>query len=101
MDLRNQARVKESAEKYGNRDLIVILGGAEADVCGIAVETVSTGDPSYAGPLSEIPLGLKAYHIFELKDEIPPEVYEEHIGFMETVFPVEDIIKECRAYRSP
>jgi len=99
MDLENQKRVKELFDKYGKDDLIVLLGGAEAEASGLAAETVSTGDPTFAGPLAGVPLGLKAYHIVELKDEIDPKVYEEQIAMMEMVLDVEAIMKEVATYR--
>ena len=99
MDLENQARIKELAEKYGADDLVVVLGGAEAEASGLAAETVSTGDPTFAGPLAGVPLGLKAYHIFELKDEIDPAVYDEQITMMEMVLDVDAIKAEVATYR--
>jgi glycine reductase len=99
MDLENQARIKELAEKYGNEELIVVLGGGEAEASGLAAETVSQGDPTFAGPLAGVPLGLKAYHIFELKDEIDPKVYDEQISMMEMVLDVDAIINEVKNYR--
>ena len=99
MDLENQARVKELAEKYGKDDLVVLLGGAEAEASGLAAETVSTGDPTFAGPLAGVPLGLKAYHIFEVKDEIDPAVYDEQISMMEMVLDVDAIKAEVATYR--
>jgi betaine reductase len=99
MDLENQARIKELAEKYGKDDLVVLLGGAEAEASGLAAETVSTGDPTFAGPLAGVPLGLKAYHIFEVKDEIDPAVYEEQIFMMEMVLDVDAITAEVATYR--
>jgi len=97
--LENQARIKDLADKYGNEDLIVILGGAEAEASGLAAETVSTGDPTYAGPLAGVPLGLKAYHIFELKDQVDSAVYDEQIGMMEMVLDVDEIVNEVKNYR--
>lgn len=99
MDLENQARIKELTGKYGKDDLIVILGGAEAEASGLAAETVSTGDPTFAGPLSGVSLGLKAYHVFELKDEVDADVYDEQIGMMEMVLDVDEIVKEVKTYR--
>ncbi|ATW27685.1 glycine/sarcosine/betaine reductase complex protein A [Candidatus Formimonas warabiya] len=99
MDLENQARIKDLAEKYGNEDLIVVLGGAEAEASGLAAETVSTGDPTFAGPLSGVSLGLKAYHMFELKEEVDPGVYDEQISMMEMVLEVDEIINEVKTYR--
>ena len=100
MDLENQARIKELAEKYGKDDLVVVLGGAEAEASGLAAETVSTGDPTFAGPLAGGPLGLKAYHIFEVKDEIDPAVYDEQISMMEMVLDVDAIKSEVETYRA-
>jgi betaine reductase len=99
MDLENQARIKDLAEKYGNEQLIVVLGGAEAEASGLAAETVSTGDPTFAGPLSGVPLGLKAYHMFELKNEVDSAVYEEQISMMEMVLDMDAIIAEVTNYR--
>ena len=99
MDLENQARIKELAEKFGKDDLILVLGGAEAEASGLAAETVSVGDPTYAGPLSGVSLGLKAYHIFELKDHLDSAVYEEQIGMMEMVLDVDAICQETSSYR--
>jgi glycine reductase len=53
MDLENQARIKDLYDKYGKEDLIVVLGGAEAEASGLAAETVATGDPTFAGPYLE------------------------------------------------
>jgi len=99
MDLENQARIKELAEKYGVADLLVVLGTAEAEAAGLAAETVSAGDPTFAGPLAGVSLGLKAYHIFELKDEIDPAVYEEQVAMQEMVLDVDAIISEVSTYR--
>lgn len=100
MDLENQARIKDLCEKYGNEELIVVLGGAEAEASGLAAETVSAGDPTYAGPLAGVPLGLKAYHMLELKDEVDASVYEEQIAMMEMVLDVDAIIEEVKTYRA-
>jgi len=99
MDLENQARIKDLHDKYGNENLIVLLGGAEAEASGLAAETVSAGDPTFAGPLAGVPLGLKAYHIVELKDEIDPDVYEDQIAMMEMVIDVDAVIQEVATYR--
>lgn len=99
MDLENQARIKDLAEKYGNEELVVILGGAEAEASGLAAETVSVGDPTFAGPLAGVPLGLKAYHIFEVKDEIDPATYDEQVSMMEMVLDVDAIKSEVETYR--
>lgn len=101
MDLGNQSRIKELAEKHKKEDIIVVLGGAEAEASGLAVETVANGDPAFAGPLAGVQLGLRAYHVMEpeIKNEIDPGVYDEQVGMMEMVLDVEAIIDECKSIR--
>ena len=99
MDLENQARIKELFDKYGKDELVILLGGGEAEASGLAAETVSTGDPTFAGPLAGVPLGLKAYHIVEVKDEIDSTVYDEQIAMMEMVIDVDAIMQEVARYR--
>lgn len=97
--MENQARIMDFTEKYGNENLIVVLGGGEAEASGLAAETVSTGDPTFAGPLAGVSLGLKAYHIFELKDMVDASVYDEQISMMEMVLDVDAIVQEIKTYR--
>lgn len=101
MDLEIQQRVKDMAEKYGPENIIVILGSAEAEAAGLAAETVSNGDPTYAGPLAGVSLGLSVYHILEpeVKAEIDPTVYDNEVGMMEMVLDVDSISKEVKSVR--
>lgn len=101
MDLENQKRVKEFYEQYGKDDLVVLLGAAEGEAAGLAAETVTLGDPTYAGPLAGVSLGLEVYHICEpeVKAEVDDSVYEEQISMMEMVLDVDDIISEMTAIR--
>lgn len=101
MDLENQKRVKEFAEQYGPENLVVLLGAAEGEAAGLAAETVTAGDPTFAGPLSGVQLGLTVYHLCEpeIKAEIDPDVYEEQISMMEMVLDIDDIVSEMSAIR--
>jgi len=101
MDLENQRRVKEYADKYGPENMIVILGAAEAEAAGLAAETVTAGDPTYAGPLTGVQLGLRVYHICEqeMKDEVDAAVYDEQVGMMEMVLDVPSIEEEMQSIR--
>ena len=51
MDLENQKRVKDFADEYGAENLVVVLGAAEGEAAGLAAETVTAGDPTFAGPI--------------------------------------------------
>ena len=65
MDLENQKRVKEFVEQYGAENIVVLLGAAEGEGAGLAAETVTNGDPTFAGPLAGVSLGLRVYHVCE------------------------------------
>ncbi|MEG2288143.1 MAG: glycine/sarcosine/betaine reductase complex selenoprotein A, partial [Ruthenibacterium sp.] len=82
--------------------VIVLLGASEAEASGLAAETVTAGDPTFAGPLTGVSLGLTVYHICEaeVKAEIPADVYEEQISMMEMVLDVDDLAKEVGAIRT-
>ena len=101
MDLENQKRVKEFAEKYGAENIVVVLGAAEAEASGLTAETVTNGDPTFAGPLTGVQLGLRVYHVCEpeVKDECDPAVYDEQVGMMEMVLDVDEIVSEMSSIR--
>ena len=101
MDLENQKRVKEFAEEYGAENLVVVLGAAEGEAAGLAAETVTVGDPTFAGPLTGVQLGLTVYHVCEpeMKEEFDEAVYDEQVSMMEMVLDVDDIISEMQAIR--
>ena len=92
MDLENQKRVKEFAEEYGAENLVVVLGAAEGEAAGLAAETVTLGDPTFA---------LTVYHVCEpeMKAEFDEAVYDEQVGMMEMVLDVDDIVSEMQAIR--
>ncbi len=101
MDLENQNRVKAAAEKYGAENVIVLIGAAEAEAAGLAAETVTNGDPTFAGSLAGVQLGLRVYHVVEdqFKQNVDANTYSEQIGMMEMVLDVDEIVKEMTAMR--
>jgi len=101
MDLENQKRVKEFADQYGPENIVVLLGAAEGEASGLAAETVSAGDPTFAGPLTGVQLGLTSFHVCEpeVKEEFDEAVYDEQISMMEMVLDVDDIIAEMTPIR--
>ncbi len=65
----------------------------------IMATTFKDGDPSFAGALGGIALGLASYHIFELKDEIPADVWEREMAFNELEVEDEQIEQICTTMR--
>jgi betaine reductase len=81
--------------------LVVVLGATDIEGAEITAETVTLGDPSFAGPLGGVSLGLPVYHILEpeVKAAIPADVYEEQAGFMEMVADIEAIGQKFKEIR--
>lgn len=101
MDLENQKRVKDITDKFGAENVVVLLGAAEAESAGLAAETVTAGDPTFAGPLAGVELGLLVFHAMEpeMKELYDPDVYDEQMGMMEMVFDVDEICEEMNEIR--
>lgn len=102
MDLENQKRVLKISEEFGPENVVVLLGAAEAEAAGLAAETVTAGDPTYAGPLAGVQLGLSVYHVCEeeVKSETDAAVYDEQVGMMEMVMDVPAIHEEMEKIRT-
>ena len=70
-----ERRARLAAEKAASE------GAAEGEAAGLAAETVTNGDPTFAGPLTGVQLGLRVYHVCEpeVKAEFDPDVYSEQV----------------------
>ena len=101
MDLENQQRVKDAADKYGVENLVVVLGSSDPEGAEIYAETVTMGDPTYAGTLAGVPLGLCVYHALEpeMKNEADPQKWEEQMAMMEMVLNSEALANAVRKMR--
>ena len=93
MDLEDQGTIKKAVDENGTENVVVVLGSPDAESAEIYAETVTKGDPTFAGPLAGVPLGLPVYHILEdrIKELIDPETYKQQVGMMEFVLKKEAI----------
>jgi glycine/sarcosine/betaine reductase complex component A len=101
MDLQNQQRIIDAVKQYGDENVVVVLGSANADGAGLYAETLSAGDPTYAGPLAGVPLGLPVYHVFDevIKEEADSKLWEEQISMMEMVLEPEKLVESVADMR--
>jgi hypothetical protein len=101
MDLSTQETIKRLVDEHGSDSLLVLLGAPDAESAGIAAETVVLGDPSWAGPLAGVQLGLPVYHVLEdeLRAAVPEQVWEEQVGLMVDVLEVDPIAEAVREFR--
>ena len=101
MDLDDQANVSRLAGEQEPGNMVVLLGQPDPNSTGLFAETVTRGDPTWAGPLAGVPLGLPVYHVLEpeIKAQMDPALYEEHVGLMELSADVDEIINEVKLFR--
>lgn len=80
---------------------MVLLGAPDADSAELHAETLIHGDPTWAGPLTGISLGLPVHHILEpeIKNQIAPDVYAEHLALMEIALDVATISERLNRVR--
>ena len=101
MDLENQAAIKSIADEVGPENLMVVLG-MPGEGLRLAAETLTTGDPSWAGPLAGVSLGLPVFHILEekVRSQVPEDVYADKLLMMEMVLDLEQIESDLADMRA-
>jgi betaine reductase len=88
-------------EEHGKDNLVVIIGAPDADSAELYAETVTHGDPTWAGPLAGVALELPVFHIMEpeITTQIDPAVYKEHLSIMDIALDVEKIAQGLNRVR--
>jgi hypothetical protein len=91
MNFENQGVIKRLADQYGPENLAVVLGNGEANGVEVFAETVTQGDPSYAGPLAGVALKIPVYHVLEpeVVDVVPENLRQEKLELSAMVIDVE------------
>ena len=91
MNFENQGVIKRLADQYGPENLAVVLGNGEANGVEVFAETVTQGDPSYAGPLAGVALKIPVYHVLEeeVLGALPDKLREEKLQLSLLVIDVE------------
>ncbi len=101
MDLQSQEAILRLAQANDPKSLLVLLGAPDPEAAEIAAETVTTGDPAYAGALAGAQLGLDVYHMLDeaVRAEVPEEVWEDQIGLMAEVLDAAALAAAVRSMR--
>jgi len=102
MDLDEQERIKQVVEANGGADgIVAILGSPDAESAEMFAKTIAHGDPTYAGALAGVSLGLPVYHVTEpeVRAIVDPGVYAAQIELMEMVLDMEAIHQAVRSVR--
>lgn len=88
-------------ERHGRENMVVLLGSPDAESAELFAETVTFGDPTFAGALAGVALKLPVYFVAEdpIKKQIPADVYDSHVSLMELALPVAEITEKLRGIR--
>ena len=89
------------AEQFEREDVVVLLGTPTEDASRLYAMTVTTGDPSWAGALAGVALGLPVYHVTEgaVKAELAASDYDEHLALMAMAMDTDALAAAVRAVR--
>ena len=101
MDLDDQATIQQVVDKVGTDDLIVLLGSPNPESAELYAATVTMGDPTFAGPLAGIPLGLPVFHVLEpeIAGQLPPHIYAEQLQMAALTLETEPIFEVVQRIR--
>ncbi len=101
MDLEGQGRIQQVVQQGGTDDVVAVLGANSAAAVEMTAMTLRNGDPSYAGPLAGVALGIPSYHILEpeIVGQIDSAVYERELALSALAMEVDEVIAPVKAIR--
>ncbi len=101
MNFENQGLIKRLADQYGPENLAVVLGNGDAQGVEVFAETVTQGDPTYAGPLAGVSLQIPVFHVLEQEvlSAIPEKLREKKLELPRLVIDVGPMSQVLQAYR--
>ena len=101
MDLEGQGRIKQVVEQAGADDVIAVLGANSAAAVEMTAMTLKSGDPSYAGPLAGVALGIPSYHVLEseIVGQIDSAIYDRELALSALAMDVDQVIAPMKAIR--
>ena len=79
-----------------------MLGATDPEAIRLVGQTVTCGDPTWAGPLAGVALKLPVYHIFEpvVKSTVPDDIYAAKVGNLEVLYDVDQVVSATAEVRA-
>lgn len=101
MDLEGQGRIRQVVEQAGTADVVAVLGANSPTAVEMTALTLKSGDPSYAGPLAGVALGIPSYHVLEpeIATQIDRALYDRELALPAMAMDVEDVVKPLKVIR--
>jgi glycine/sarcosine/betaine reductase complex component A len=81
--------------------VVAVLGANSAAAVEMTALTLKSGDPSYAGPLTGVALGIPSYHILEpeIVGQIDPALYDRELALSALAMEVDQVIAPMKSIR--
>ena len=101
MDLEGQGRIRRIVEQAGTDDVVAVLGANSAAAVEMTALTLKSGDPSYAGALAGIALGIPSFHILEpeIVGQIDAALYERELALSALAMDVDEVVAPMKSIR--
>ena len=101
MDLEGQGRIKQVVEQAGAENVIAVLGANSPTAVEMTALTLLSGDPSYAGPLAGVSLGIPSFHILEpeITAQVDPSLYERELALPLMAMDVMEVTAPLKTIR--
>ena len=111
-ETRNATSLRQWLQRLERGDLGLLVCGADEVDNGstgpgnggveVFAETVTEGDPSYAGPLAGVALKIPVYHVLETEvmQEVPEQLREEKLQLSSLVIDIEPMHQVLEASRA-
>ena len=102
MDLEGQGRIKQVVEQAGTENVVAVLGANSPTAVEMTALTLKSGDPSYAGVLAGVALGISSYHILEpeIVEQLDRSLYERELALSAMVIDVAEVVQPLNAIRN-
>ena len=101
MDLEGQGRIRRIVEQAGTDDVVAVLGANSAAAVEMTALTLKSGDPSYAGALAGVALGIPSFHILEpeIIGQIDAALYERELALSALAMDVDEVVAPMKSIR--
>ena len=101
MDLEGQGRIKQVVEQAGTENVVAVLGANSPTAVEMTALTLKSGDPSYAGALAGVALGISSYHILEpeIVGQVDAALYDRELALSALAMDVAEVIAPMKALR--
>ena len=88
-------------EQMGTDDVVAVLGANSAAAVEMTALTLKSGDPSYAGALAGVALGIPSFHILEpeIVGQIDAALYERELALSALAMDVDAVVAPMKAIR--